>query len=308
MSQRPLVIAHRGASADYAEHTLPAYLRAIEVGVDGVECDVRLTRDGHLVCVHDRSIGRTSNGWGWISTKTLAQLQHFDFGSWHAAGNRSEVLTFRALLELVRDSPRPVRLFVETKHPTRSGPAVEESVVAELKRVGWADNGNRGWADNGNRGWADNGNRGWADNGNRGWADNGNRGWAAGDRGDGARSPVTVMSFSATALRRIHRLAPALPTVQLMDSLLTNPWVTPLINRWPQASWTGLLPDPVSIAGPNLRVLRSDPGLAERAHALGKKVYVWTVNTKADAQYLADLGVDAIITDHPAEILAGFAA
>jgi glycerophosphoryl diester phosphodiesterase len=60
------VVAHRGSSAEEPEHTLSAYQRAIEVGADALECDVRLTADGHLVCVHDRRVNRTSNGQGRI--------------------------------------------------------------------------------------------------------------------------------------------------------------------------------------------------------------------------------------------------
>ena len=54
----PFVVAHRGASADRPEHTRAAYELALQEGADGVECDVRLTRDGHLVCVHDRRVDR----------------------------------------------------------------------------------------------------------------------------------------------------------------------------------------------------------------------------------------------------------
>ncbi len=61
----PFVVAHRGASADRPEHTLAAYELALQEGADGVECDVRLTRDGHLVCVHDRRVDRTSTGRDW---------------------------------------------------------------------------------------------------------------------------------------------------------------------------------------------------------------------------------------------------
>src|SRR2546430_13523566 len=79
---RPLVFAHRGSSAALPEHTLDAYLRAIDEGVDGLECDVRLTNDGHLVCLHDRRLGRVSNGRGPVSEHTLAELDALDFGSW----------------------------------------------------------------------------------------------------------------------------------------------------------------------------------------------------------------------------------
>src|SRR5690349_20540843 len=78
-----LVFAHRGASAELPEHTLAAYLRAIEQGADGIECDVRLTRDGHLVCIHDSRLDRTSNGSGRVSRARLAELELLDFGSWH---------------------------------------------------------------------------------------------------------------------------------------------------------------------------------------------------------------------------------
>ena len=56
----PQVVAHRGASHENAEHTLGAYIAALEAGADGLECDVRLTADGHLVCVHDRDLRRTA--------------------------------------------------------------------------------------------------------------------------------------------------------------------------------------------------------------------------------------------------------
>ena len=73
------VVAHRGASAELPEHTLVAYELALSQGADGLECDVRLTRDGHLVCVHDRRIDRTSTGTGLVSEMTLAQLRQFDY-------------------------------------------------------------------------------------------------------------------------------------------------------------------------------------------------------------------------------------
>ena len=58
------VVAHRGANDEEPEHSLAAYLKAVEQGADAIECDVRLTADGTLVCVHDRRIDRTSTGRG----------------------------------------------------------------------------------------------------------------------------------------------------------------------------------------------------------------------------------------------------
>ena len=76
------MIAHRGDSGTVAEHTMAAYQAAIDAGADGLECDVRLTRDGHLVCVHDRRVDRTSNGTGNVSEYDLAELERLDFASW----------------------------------------------------------------------------------------------------------------------------------------------------------------------------------------------------------------------------------
>ena len=88
---RPLVIAHRGASEHMPEHTLAAYVKAIDDGADGLEADVRLAADGHLVCVHDRRIDRTSNGEGVLSTLELADLESLDFGGWQQAAGAVEV-------------------------------------------------------------------------------------------------------------------------------------------------------------------------------------------------------------------------
>jgi glycerophosphoryl diester phosphodiesterase len=131
----PLIIAHRGSSYDLPEHTLAAYLRAIADGADGVECDVRLSRDGHLVCVHDRRLERTSNGRGLVRRQTLAELERLDFGSWHSE-RPAPLLTLERLLGAVRDAGRPLRVLIETKHPSRGGRVLEPTLAALLRRFG----------------------------------------------------------------------------------------------------------------------------------------------------------------------------
>lgn len=140
-SSSPLVFAHRGNSSEFPEHTLEGYASALKLGVDGVECDVRLTRDGHLVCFHDRRLDRTSSGVGSLSTFTLKQLQDHDYGSWHHSGRSADLLTLDALLELCREAGRPLRVLIETKHPNRFGGAVEHKLRAALQRHGLADGG-----------------------------------------------------------------------------------------------------------------------------------------------------------------------
>jgi len=266
------VVAHRGASEDAPEHTLAAYRKAIEDGADALECDVRLTADGHLVCVHDRRVNRTSNGRGAVSALELRELAALDFGSWKDAdgtggwaegdpyespdweadpSERSTVLTLERLLELVTDVDRRIDLAIETKHPTRWAGQVEERLLELLGRFGLRDPQN-----------------------------------APEDR-----SRVRVMSFSARSLRRIQAGAPAVPAVYLMNYLLPR-------------YRDGRLPASASIAGPAIRVLRAHPEYVARVHRAGYHVHVWTVDEPGDVELCVRLGVDAIITNRPKQVLA----
>lgn len=126
---QPLVIAHRGASAAYPEHTRPAYEKALADGADGLECDVRLSRDGHLVLMHDRTLDRTSDHRGPVSQRSLAQLREVDFAG-------EAILTLDDLIDIAEGAGRPVRVLVETKHPNRYGRAVEQRLLALLRKRG----------------------------------------------------------------------------------------------------------------------------------------------------------------------------
>ena len=263
------MVAHRGSSGSAAEHTLAAYELAVQEGADALECDVRMTRDGVLVCVHDRKVDRTSDGRGVVSTLELAQLSELDFASWKSRAKdpllqaawdeadfdpeRHSVLTLERLVELAvasrAPSGRPVQLHVETKHPTRHGALVERCLVDLLDRFGLARPVSRSVAQ------------------------------------------ITVMSYASTSLRRVHQMAPTLPTVYLMD-------------RVPVRYRDGSLPPRVGAAGPALRVLKAHPRFVERVHARGGSVHCFTANSVADIQYLLALGVDAVITNHPHRALA----
>ena len=75
------IIAHRGANRYAPQNTMPAFERAVEIGVDGTETDVRATKDGQLVLCHDYTIDGTSDGSGKISDYTYEELLRYDFGS-----------------------------------------------------------------------------------------------------------------------------------------------------------------------------------------------------------------------------------
>lgn len=260
------VVAHRGASEDAPEHTLAAYRKAIEDGADALECDVRLTADGHLVCVHDRRVNRTSNGRGAVSALELSDLAALDFGSrktrefWRTRDEEPDwvyrpedredtsVLTLERLLELVADAGRRVEMAIETKHPTRWAGQVEERLLVLLKRFGLDA------------------------------------------PASAAESPIRVMSFSARSLHRVRAASPTLPTVYLLQ------FVSPRLRD-------GRLPAGVGIAGPSIRIVRNHPGYIERLKRAGHQVHVWTVNEPEDVDLCVELGVDAIITNRPRAVL-----
>jgi glycerophosphoryl diester phosphodiesterase len=91
----PAVIGHRGASAAAPENTLAAFQRAVELGADAVELDVKLSRDGALVIMHDETVDRTTDGKGKVCDLTLADFKRLDAGSWKGpqfAGERVPTL------------------------------------------------------------------------------------------------------------------------------------------------------------------------------------------------------------------------
>lgn len=84
-ARRPLVCAHRGRSGVFPENTMPAFEGAVELGVDLIELDVHRTADGEIVCIHDGSVNRTTDGEGKVSEMTLEQIQALDAGTWKGA-------------------------------------------------------------------------------------------------------------------------------------------------------------------------------------------------------------------------------
>lgn len=125
------VIAHRGFSSRAPENTLAAVRQAIAVGADMVEVDVTVTADGHVICLHDDTLDRTTDGSGRAAETTLAEIRRLDAGSWFSpeyAGER--VPTLAEVLDTVRNR---ILINVEIK-PEAVGhgvvPRVAELIVA----------------------------------------------------------------------------------------------------------------------------------------------------------------------------------
>lgn len=126
------LIAHRGLSSLYPELTETAFAKALELDIHGVETDVRLSKDGTVVCIHDPIIDRVSNGRGRVSELSLQQLQRYNFGT---PALKQRVLTLDELLEIIR-AHDDKHLYIETKHPVRFSRMLEEQVVLRLRYHG----------------------------------------------------------------------------------------------------------------------------------------------------------------------------
>src|SRR5436305_847299 len=90
--KRFLVTGHRGAAGLEPENTLRSFRRACELGVDRIETDVRLTRDGRLVCVHDATVDRTTNGTGAVADMSFNQIRCLDAGQGERVPSLEEAL------------------------------------------------------------------------------------------------------------------------------------------------------------------------------------------------------------------------
>jgi glycerophosphoryl diester phosphodiesterase len=89
-----IIIGHKGAAGHAPENTLLSFFKAFELGVPMVELDVHETLDGHLVCIHDKSVDRTTDGVGIVHEMTLSQIKKLDAGSGERIPLLSEVLDF----------------------------------------------------------------------------------------------------------------------------------------------------------------------------------------------------------------------
>lgn len=129
--RRTMIVGHRGASGLAPENTLPAFQKALDLQVDGVEFDVQRSADGELILFHDEELDRTTNGQGNVWELTLDQLQQLDAGSWFDAGFAgTRILTLREFLTFMRD--KACLLFLEIKDPFRY-PGIEGEIATLIR-------------------------------------------------------------------------------------------------------------------------------------------------------------------------------
>lgn len=278
--------AHRGGRALWPENSLPAFERSLDLGVDTLELDTGVTKDGVLIIAHDRHVDAnlTRRNGQWVEgaqptwhSLTLAEVRTLDVGRIRPDTPYAKrfprqmpmdgtgVPTLAALFDLVKKrADNRVRFNIETKiDPTNPADSVDPETFSTLlvRQV----------------------------------------------RDAGLSDRVTIQSFDWRTLQVVRRIAPEIATAYLtiIDPEESN------VSMTGESLWTagfdpvrhgGSLPAAIKAAGgtiwspyhPNLT-----PELLKEAHGLGLKVIPWTVNDAADMKRLIAWGVDGLITDDP---------
>jgi len=287
------IIGHRGAAGLAPENTLAAFRRACAVGVTGIELDVHLTADSVLVVHHDYTLHpeltRDATGAYSIGEPrpllrqlTVAQLRMYDVGQLRPGSdyakrhplqqpvNGERIPTLDEVITLFKaECAPPTRLVVEIKtDPTRPELSAPPSVVAERT--------------------------------------------VAQLRARQVADRAQIIAFDWRAVMHVQRIAADIPTSYLtFEGRDSTEWNTIEIGRIGAAAWMGGLdvdayggsvPRAIAAAGgkhwsPHFRNLTAER-IAE-AHALGLRVYPWTVDDPADMNAMIELGVDGITTDRP---------
>ena len=135
--EKTKVWAHRGASGYAPENTLDAFQKAVEMGADGIELDVQMTKDGKLVVIHDETIERVSNGTGWVKDYTYEELKKFNFNKTHPEYAKEEIPTLEQVYRLMK--PTNLTINVEIKTGIVFYPEIEERVLELTERLDMSD-------------------------------------------------------------------------------------------------------------------------------------------------------------------------
>ncbi|HKV39773.1 MAG TPA: glycerophosphodiester phosphodiesterase family protein [Blastocatellia bacterium] len=275
--RRPLVIAHRGASAISPENTLEAFHLAILLGADGIEFDVQLSADGEPVVIHDRRVDRTTSARGLVSSFTSSELSTLDagrsferslahrprrrarisaglesvkrglglveqFGADAPAGNR-RVPTLESALDLLSSAP-PLRIYIEIKGEPGTRPVLLEETLKIVKRYR-------------------------------------------------IRRTVTLISFDPQTIGSVPASAPDIRTGVLIGAPL---------HRLPRFHSIARTAEDAQASEVALHYSLATKRLVSSLHDRGLAVAAWTANSKIIMRRLLAAGVDSIITNYPGRL------
>jgi len=238
-SGKTLVFGHRGAMAQAPMNTLPTFEFARAEGADGIELDLRLSRDGHLVVIHDDKVDATTDGLGSVADLTLAEIKRLDAGSWFSDSFAGE--TIPSLDEVFDAFGDALLINIEIKTSRESVARLENRLAQCIHR-------------------------------------------------HSMREQIIVSCFDPLLLRRLRGMMPMVMMGFLYQPDMPVSHYLPLKKLWHEAR--------------HPRHDMVDEGYMNWARAQGYIVNVWTVNDPQRAIVLRDLGVNAIITDEPGNIIS----
>ncbi|HEX71926.1 MAG TPA: hypothetical protein ENN65_01215 [Candidatus Hydrogenedentes bacterium] len=268
------VIAHRGASAYAPENTLAAFQGAIDMRADWFELDCRLSRDGHVIILHDHDLKRTTNCEGTVADKTLAELKTLDAGSWFSPDFAGEPIpTLGEALDLAKDR---IGVYIEIKSCADDGPLIQQllEIIGDRSRLDKKTRAAMMAAVEA------------SGTPNLELT----RKSIAAVRERGMKRQIVIQSFSPIICFVSRVEAPELRTEFLGSDDKEKP------EQWDLFVRFGKL---IGVAGFNVDHKSLTKARLDAFHNMGKSVAVWTVDEEADMRRLARWGVDAIITNRP---------
>jgi glycerophosphoryl diester phosphodiesterase len=270
-SEWPRNVAHRGASDISPENTLEAFRRARQVGAGGLELDVHLSSDGHVVVIHDESLGRTTDGFGAVRDRTLQELRSLDTGYGFVPGGIPELgspeerevagggerhpyrgtgVRIPTLREVLEEFPE-MTVNLDIKEAT---PGIEQAVLDEIDRAGARDRVLVASQDGAVI----------------------SRFRILSGEGEGGRVATAASKWEVARFLALSRLR--------LEGLSNPPY---------QA-----LQIPVEYGGVQFATER----FVQAAHSRGVRVDVWTVDDPREMRRTLDLGADSVMTNRPGEL------
>lgn len=250
-----LIIGHRGASAVAPENTMAAFREAIAVGANGIEFDVRLTRDGIPVVIHDSTLQRTGGRPHRVADLAWSELKTIDVGSWFARKKnlppgsfaQETVPSLRELFELFQSNDLVLCLEMKCDSASERAPLAEACcrLIDEF----------------------------------------------------GFKERVIVECFELPALAIINHIDTKIKTAALFEPSISTPSVMFDRSMIAQATAVG-----ASYLALHHRLARE--GLLHKAKQASLQVAVWTVDDPAWVARAESIGIDALITNDPAAMLA----
>lgn len=262
-------MAHRGFSFAAPENTAASFRKALETGIDGIETDVHLTKDGIPVIHHNYTVNSTSNGKGRISRMKLEELRSLDFGSYKGKEYTGErILTLTELLELTKDFDV---INVELKSPVKKDPSFVTTVLDCVEKSGIADKVMFSSFDS--------------------------------DllyqvKKASPKFRVGLLTFPESsggmileALCSLFAMLPIPNAEQILDSIPDRELT--LVEQ------VDALPFKPDYLHPSYTSVLSNPSLVEEMHKRGIGVNPWTCDKPEEMKVLMDAGVDGIITNRP---------